>query len=145
MAFPSHVKPGELETSAGAGAEGSNVTSSTSSVAGIGVSIGGSDVTLIHDESVGTMTDTETEGETSDEDDDDEGLRASTVTVKGQIEDPVADEEARRALREQLRRSMSQRRDTLHAEEHSQPVLGDSEKVEDVECVIEGVWSVPCF
>ena len=120
------------------------MTSSTSSAAGIGVSIGGCDITLIHDESVGTMTDTETEGDTSDEEDE-EGLRASAVTVKGQIEDPVADEEARRALREQLRRSMSQRRDTLHAEEHSQPVLGDSEKVEDVECVIEGVWSVPCF
>lgn len=65
-------------------------------------------------------------------------MRASTVTVKGQITDPVADEEARRELRERLRRSMSQRRDTQHVDEVHQPALSVSEKVADVECALEG-------
>ena len=112
------------------------MTSSTSSV--MGVSIVGGDGALIQDAGVDTETDTETETGEETDDEEGDGMRASTVTVKGHIEDPVADEESRRALRDQLRRSMSQRKDTYRAESPLQPTLSISEKAEDIEYALEG-------
>lgn len=105
----------------------------------MGVSIVGGDEALIQYE--GIDTETETVGETSEgtDDEDSGGMRASTITVKGYIDDPSADEESRRALRNHLRRSLSQRKDSSHGESPVQPMLSISEKAEDVEYAPEGV------